>query len=163
MTGRRGGGKDKTYFYGLGFWKTLIFFTMFLKVKIDLFEMCRNLVKNVTTKTPDNLVKYPEYRLVSVIATVQRTTLSVTKEGKSLSNLVMDELVNKASLMKIDQLSRKPTFNGQHGEFTSRFLLKIILDETVRGSAKDYIWRVLIRDELKRGEKTRIFFKFSND
>ena len=126
--------------------------------------MSQNLSKTAMyTETTENLFKFPESRMISVIATVQRTKLSISSEGDSISSMTIEE-AHRATCFKTEVLTSKPTFNVQNKELTHRFLVTFILDKTVNG-IKDYIWKLFIRDcnNLERSDGTKLFFKFSND
>ena len=122
-----------------------------IKTEINLYDMSRTLLGETTGST-GNLVKFPENRLVSVIATVQGTKLSVSEEGNALYRRIMDQLENRARFIETVLLSSEQTIDG-HRNY--RFLFLLALEETFNG--------ILIRNEVEFGERTRILFKFSND
>ena len=77
---------------------------------MDIVEMSRTLIEETAGST-ENLRKFPENRLVSAIATVQRTSLSVFEESNSLFTTIMDELENRANVVQSSLISREPTRN----------------------------------------------------
>ena len=113
------------------------------QIKVDIIEISRTLLGE-TPRSTENLVKFPENRLVSAIATVERTTLSVSEEGNIIVAQIMEELENGASVLKTTVSSeRRPTINGSCEESTYRYLLIIVLKEEIRESSLEKKWNVV--------------------
>ena len=107
-----------------------------VKIKIDIFEMIRKLLIELSSnsKTDD----FSESRRVSVIVTVNRTLPLMSSECRSMSNLVMEEMGHRSTLFKMKLLTSKPSF-----EIVEKFLKDI--------------------NNLEHKSETRLIFKFCND
>ena len=128
-------------------------------VKIDYWQLCVDLRNVSNLNESDDLLKYPEQRLFSVAATVQKSSSTSVKEEKFVRDLVETEI--RCSRIATGQLSSNPTVGGNGREFTHKFQVNIILETSVT-LPSDYIWRKLRRNSFEYDRGKRIFFKLGS-